>query len=193
MNQCLRPCQCAVSTEEYASEAARVLEFLSSNGKNTVAVLAAARDRACDETDFEEAAYIHKRIEEVQAASGLRDEVAREAREFNGVALTPDVETAYFRLWPMVQGLWQEPIVLDFDSANAGAKSLDECLRERLSTAMNSVETARKRTDDLAIFARWYFSSSRDGQWFTFTTLADLNYRRLVREISKMAKSRANL
>jgi excinuclease ABC subunit C len=28
MNQCLRPCQCAVSTEEYTTEAQRVAEFL---------------------------------------------------------------------------------------------------------------------------------------------------------------------
>lgn len=191
MNQCLRPCQSAVTGEEYASEAGRVLEFLSSNGNSTVAVLATARDRACEEMDFEGAGYIHKRIERIQAMAGLRDDVVRDAREFKGIALTADVDPECFRLWPMVQGLWHEPIVLNFDIANNGAKSLDECLRERLSIAINSIEIGRKRTEDLAIFARWYFSSSRDGQWFAFTNLAELNYRRLVREISKLAKARA--
>jgi hypothetical protein len=36
----------------------------------------------------------------------------------------------------------------------------------------------------MAVFARWYYSSWRDGQWFPFLKLADLNYRKLVREIS---------
>ncbi|MBV9084649.1 MAG: excinuclease ABC subunit C, partial [Acidobacteriaceae bacterium] len=33
MNQCLRPCQCVVTREEYGTEAARVAEFLGTNGR----------------------------------------------------------------------------------------------------------------------------------------------------------------
>ncbi|MFL6352405.1 MAG: hypothetical protein ACJ74Z_11225 [Bryobacteraceae bacterium] len=189
INQCLRPCQCAVTTEEYATEVARVGDFLSTNGKSTLNALSAARDRACEDTDFEQAAYIHKRIERVNAAAAARDEVVDDVQRFNGVALTRAVQSRQFRLWLMVGGFWQEPITLDFSASEARTQSLDQELRERISVALESVVTEGKRIEELAIFSRWYFSSWRDGYWYRFRTLADLNYRRLVRDISKMAQA----
>ena len=189
MNQCLRPCQCAVTTEEYGTEAARVAEFLSSNGKSAAGVLSAARDRACEETDFEQAAQIHKRLEKVNAAASVRHEVVTDIRQFDGVALTRSSEKRQFRLWPMLEGLWQESVTLDFSAEESRAKSLDREIRERLSEALSTRRTTGKRVEELAIFSRWYFSSWRDGEWFPFRTLADLNYRRLVRQISGMLKA----
>jgi excinuclease ABC subunit C len=186
INQCLRPCQCAVTAEEYASEVARVADFLSTNGRSTLNILSAARDRACEETDFEQAAHIHKRVEKVNAAAAARDEVIREVQYFNGVALTPAVQPGQFRLWPMLGGHWQEPITLNFAADQARTKSLDQELREQISESLTNVNTEGKRIEELAIFSRWYFSSWRDGHWYGFRTLADLNYRRLVRQVSRM-------
>jgi len=188
MNQCLRPCQCVVTKEEYASEAGRVAEFLATNGKNRIAALSAARDRACNDTDFEQAALIHKRIESVKAAAAARDEAVAEVREFNGVALTRGIETRCFRLWPMLAGYWQEPITLKFSAEESRSQSIDHELRERLTESLKEAEANGRRVEDLAIFSRWYYSSWRDGQWFPFRSLPDLNYRRLVREISNMVK-----
>ena len=70
MNQCLRPCQCAVSVDEYANEVVRVSEFLSTNGKTTLADLYTARERASSEMDFEQAAQLHKRLEKVKRGRG---------------------------------------------------------------------------------------------------------------------------
>ena len=189
MNQCLRPCQCAVTAEEYETEAGRVADFLSTNGRSTVTILSAARDRACEETDFEQAAQIHKRLERVNAAVGARHEVVREIHHFDGVALTRASGKRQFRLWPMLHGLWQECVALDFSAEESQAKSLDHELRERLSQSLSSPRTAGKRAEEVAIFSRWYFSSWRDGEWFPFQKLADLNYRRLVRQISTMLKA----
>jgi hypothetical protein len=188
INQCLRPCQCVVTAEEYASEVTRVAEFLSTNGRSTLNLLSAARDRACEETDFEQAAYIHKRIDKVNAAVAARDEVITEIQQFNGVALTPAVQSRQFRLWPMLGGLWQEPITLNFTAEEARTKSLDQELREQISGSLAKANAQGKRIEELAIFSRWYFSSWCDGHWYRFRTLADLNYRRLVRQISKMAQ-----
>ena len=189
MNQCLRPCQCAVTEEEYGSEVARLADFLSNNGKGAVAVLSAARARAAESTDFEQAAQIHKRIEKMTAAAAARHEVISNIQSFNGVALTRALEPRQFRLWPMLAGYWQEPLTLDFTGQDAHARSLDQELRERLHTALAEPYLESKRVEDLAIFSRWYYSSWRDGQWFPFRTLADLNYRRLVREISNLVKT----
>lgn len=189
MNQCLRPCQCAVTPEEYASEAARIAEFLDTNGKTALATLSAARERACESTDFEEAAQIHKRLEKIGAAASVRDPVIAEVHEFNGVALTRSLEARRFQLWPLLGGFWQEPLQLDFSSEESRATSLDHDLRERLTAALSSPHRDGNRAEQLALFSRWYYSSWRDGEWFPFHTLADLNYRRLVREISKMVKA----
>jgi excinuclease UvrABC nuclease subunit len=189
MNLCIRPCQCAVSVDEYATEVQRVAEFLSTNGRNAVGALSAARDRACEATDFEQAAQLHKRIEKVTAAAATRDVVIAEAHQLQGIALTRGIGRRQLKLWPMSEGYWQEPLVLDFSMEEAGAKSLDHELRERLKSALSDTTRSGKRLEDLAIFARWYYSSWRDGHWFPFRSLNDLNYRRLVREISNILKT----
>jgi excinuclease ABC subunit C len=191
MNQCLRPCQCAVTAQEYGTECVRVADFLSTNGKSATAALSSARDRACEETDFEQAAQIHKRIEKIAAAAGARDAVVAEIHRFSGVALTRAAERRQFRLWPVFEGFWQEPVALDFSAEENRATSLDHELRDRLTESLAAPRTAGKRAEELAIFSRWYFSSWRDGEWFPFRTLGDLNYRRIVRQISSLVKSEA--
>jgi hypothetical protein len=190
MNQCLRPCQARVSSDEYQSEAVRVREFLADNGRSTMAALSEARDRASEAMDFEQAALIHKRIEKVQAAISARDKAVSELHEFHGVAVTRGSTDQEFKLWPMWQGLWQDPVVLDFAPTGDRRIPLDLEIRERLTESLANPVQDRKASEDLAIFSRWYFSSWRDGEWFPFRTQKDLNYRRLVRELSKMSKDR---
>jgi excinuclease ABC subunit C len=187
MNQCLRPCQCAVSPEEYAGEAARVLDFLETNGQSSVTSLSVARQKASSEMDFEMAAQIHKRLERVNAAAATRDRSITSVGAFNGVALTPAFGERQFRLWPIVAGYWQEPVPVDLSSEAPRARSLDREVRELLESSLQSPQTAGRTVEHLALFSRWYHSSWRDGHWFPFRTLADLNYRKLVRELSKMA------
>ena len=189
MNQCLRPCQCAVTAEEYGSESRRVAEFLSSNGKSAVVTLSTAREHASADLDFERAAQIHKRLEKINTAVACRDSVVAAVTEFNGVALTRAAGPNRFHLWPMFQGYWQEPIILDVSVQTSKAKSLDHEIREALAHSLSKVSLEGKRVEQIALFSRWYYSSWRDGQWFPFDTLANLNYRRLVREISNMAKA----
>jgi excinuclease UvrABC nuclease subunit len=187
MNQCLRPCQCAVTPEEYAGESARVLDFLATNGQNSATNLSVARQKASSAMDFELAAQIHKRLERVNAAASARDRSITAVDEFNGVALTPGFGEREFRLWPMFAGYWQESVLLDLSVEAPGAKSLDREIRELLEASLQTVQNEGRRVEHFALFARWYYSSWRDGHWFPFRTLADLNYRKLVRELSKMA------
>ena len=189
MNQCMRPCQCAVTREEYGAETQRVNDFLATNGRAALSVLTTARDRAAEQTDFEQAAQIHKQVEKMRAASTARDEVVGNVYRMNGVALTRGVEAGEFRLWPMREGYWQDGLRLDIAQDDEQAKSLDQTLRELLSTGLRLPVKQGSRAEDLAIFARWYYSSWRDGTWFPFRTIEDLNYRKLVKEISALAKA----
>ncbi|MBV9156179.1 MAG: hypothetical protein JO097_07940, partial [Acidobacteriaceae bacterium] len=98
-------------------------------------------------------------------------------------------ETRSLRFWPMLAGYWQTPITLSFSGEERSAKSLDQELRERFADSDRNRDAGGSQLEELAIFTRWYYSSWRDGEWFPFHSIADLNYRRLVREISKMMKA----
>ncbi len=154
-----------------------------------LSTLSSAREKASEALDFEQAAYIHKRIERLRNAIAARDEVVSEAAHFNGVALTRDAGIGRVRLWPMQEGLWRTPLTIDLSSEQPQAKSLDALLRETLSDALEAPAQEGKPAEHLALFLRWYRSSWRDGEWFPYRTLADLNYRKLVREISKLLKA----
>ncbi len=189
MNQCMRPCQSAVTRQEYATETQRVSEFLTSNGRSAIAALSTARDRAADQTEFEQAAQMHRQIEKMRGAAGVRNEVVANVYYLNGVALTRGLGPRELRLWPMLEGRWQEGLRLEIPQDDSQAKSLDQAIRELLTKCLQTASNEGQRTEDLAIFARWYYSSWRDGEWFPFGKLEDLNYRRLVRAISSMMKT----
>jgi excinuclease ABC subunit C len=69
MKMCLAPCFRGCTDRRYAEETARVRDYLASRGDCTIAQLAAERDRASANLDFEEAARLHLRIEKVKAAA----------------------------------------------------------------------------------------------------------------------------
>jgi hypothetical protein len=194
MNQCLRPCQCAVSQDEYANEVFRLDEFLATNGKTAAAALTTARERASLEMDFEQAAYLHKRLEKVTAASASRDNVVASLDKFNGIALTRGIGEQECQLFPMLAGYWQNPLILHFNPVEPAARSLDKELREKIAAglatpAQQPQAASPQRLEHLALFSRWFYSSWRDGHWFPFVKVEDLNYRRLVREISNLSRA----
>ncbi len=188
MNQCLRPCQCAVTAAEYESEASRVRNFLLTNGRSSISVLVSSRGRACQDMDFEQADQIHKRIEKLKAAAALRDPVISEIGSLNGIALTRSRREGQCILWPMLHGCWQDAITLDLSRHDAQPESLDSELREALSRGLSKPHPEGNQAEEIAVFSRWYHSSWRDGEWFPFTDLSRLNYRKLVRELGKVVQ-----
>jgi excinuclease ABC subunit C len=114
--------------------------------------------------------------------------VIGEIHEFNGIALTRSVVAGEFLLWPLLKGLWQDALPFSIgDNNSASSDSLDRQLREVFTRGLGKPRVSGNRTEELAIFSRWYYSSWRDGEWFPFDSLAGLNYRKLVRQLSKMA------
>jgi hypothetical protein len=190
MNQCMRPCQLAVTPKEYATEVSRVADFLVSNGRHMTGVLTAARERACEAMEFEQAARIHRDMERVKGVVGLRDEIITEVHELNGVALTLGLSPRSVALWPMLAGYWQPPLTIDFANPDSSAKSLDRQLREQLGQHLAAPNLEGDRLEQMALLSRWYYSTWRDGTWFAFRDLADLDYRALVRRISAMVRER---
>jgi excinuclease ABC subunit C len=192
MNLCLRPCQCVVSADEYRAEADTVADTLLSNGKSTLHSLSLARDKAAAEMDFEEAAQIHKRVERLKAAVKSRDEVITAVNRFSGIAVTTGSAEHEFRLWPCLEGYWQEPVTIPISESSDGQSvSLDSRLRELLTPVF--LNPCREGTpgENLALFARWYYSSWRDGEWIPCTQFDGPVCRKLIRSLSKMARETA--
>jgi len=189
MNMCLRPCQQAVTDEEYASETTRVDEFLRGRGAALIETTKAARDRFSEELSFEEAARQHARLEKIQEIVKLPGELAREARALHGVAVTPSAEPESVRLWFLREGCWLNPRTLPLSLDQT--ISLDGRLREITSTLEDP--DPKLRPDHLALLAKWFYSSWRDGEWLSFDDPPALSYRKLVNAIHRVAKSSSDV
>jgi excinuclease ABC subunit C len=193
MNMCLRPCQQAVGQEEYASEVTRLTGFLSTDGRSQTDTVLRARDRASGEMQFEEAARLHKQAEKIQQVLRLRDDLVRDIDELHGVAVTGSVSEGCVELWFMLKGVWLPPVRFSVAASGDHAVSLDRRLRETTAAFRPPKFSVQQRQDHLALLARWYYSSFRDGEWLSFSALEDVPYRKLVRAISRVATSAASL
>ena len=184
MNMCLRPCQAIVGPEEYATEVVRVKEFLLTRGASLIETHQAARERFSAEMEFEEAARQHKVLERIQTAVKLRDELASDAGQLSGLAVLPSFEPQFVDLIFMSNGQWlplrRFPLVMP----DGQPVSLDKRLREEaaLQPAAEKISISEKQ-EHLAILARWYYSSWRDGEWIP----NPISYRKLVGAVHRMA------
>ncbi len=189
MNQCLRPCQLIVGPVEYQSEARRVADFLHTRGASLREAIAKARDRSSENLDFEEAARQHKRLDRLDALLAPLSEISADLRHANGVSAVKS--PAGVDLYFLLNGLWQNPIALDFQS-KAG-ESMDSRLRHVVDSLPDPQPSLKEREEHLALLHRWYFSSWRDSEWLPFAAKAELPYRKLVRLISRARNPSAKM
>lgn len=187
MSMCLRPCQQVVGAEEYAHEVARVTEFLRTGGRSLLDAIAHSRDRLSEEMQFEEAARQHKRYEKVQEALKLRDDLACDVARLNGVAITRSLAPDAVEMWFVRDGAWQRPRRFSFEVQDGKPVSLDRRLRETFAAVEPCKPANRERRERLALLARWYYSTWRDGEWLSFETYDDIPYRKLVHAVSRVA------
>jgi excinuclease ABC subunit C len=191
MNMCLRPCQQAVTIQEYASESARVAEFLSTGGKHLLSTAEAARDRLSTEMQFEEAARQHKRIEQIAAVLKQRDDLATDLDRLNGIAVTP-LRAGAVTLWFFERGAWNSRLDLDVQPHAADPVPLDRRLKDTFQSLPQIETGVRERQEHIALLARWYYSSWRDGEWLAFDSRDKIPYRKLVHAVSRMANAPVN-
>ena len=65
--------------------------------------------------------------------------------------------------------------------------SLDRKLRETFAALTPRKLAVRERQEYLALLARWYYSSWRDGEWLAFDSYEQIPYRKLVNAVSRVA------
>ena len=188
---CLRPCQQVVGPEEYGYEVERVQQFLRTNGGSLLVSIEKSRDRFSEEMMFEEAARQHKRLEKIHEVLKLRDELARSTDHLHGMVITAALEPNAVELWPVRAGEWLHAHLLRFEITEGKPVSLDRRLRElfvSLEQTPQTAQTMRERQEYLALLARWFYSSWRDGEWIFFDSFAAVPYRKLVNAISRVAR-----
>jgi excinuclease UvrABC nuclease subunit len=188
MGMCLRPCQEVVGPAEYGHEVARVVDFLRTDGRSLLEAIGHSRDRLSEEMMFEEAARQHKRYERVQEVLKFRDELARDVDRLNGVAITRSLAASAVEMWFLRDGNWQEPQRFGFEVQEGKTVSLDRKLRETFAAVAPRKLTVRERQEYLALLARWYYSTWREGEWIGFDSYDDIPYRKLVHAVSRVAK-----
>src|SRR5580692_9255739 len=188
MGMCLRPCQQVVGPAEYNHEIERVLEFLRTDGHSLLDSIARSRDRLSEEMQFEDAARQHKRFEKVQEVLKLRDELACDIDRFHGVAIAPSVAPDSVDLWMVLAGHLQPAQRFSFEVEEGKPVSLDRKLRETFSALEPRALPVRERQECLALLARWYYSTWRDGEFVSFESFADAPYRKLVNAVSRVAR-----
>jgi excinuclease ABC subunit C len=191
MGMCLRPCQQIVGPDEYRHEVDRVVEFLATNGRSLLDSVSAARGQLSETMDFEEAARQHKRFEKIQEVLKLRDDLARDIDRLHGVSVTRSVAPDAVELWFVREGHWQQAQRLSFEVTDGKTVSLDRRLRETVAAVQSRTLPLRERQEYLALFARWYYSSWRDGEWLSFDDYENIPYRKLVHAVSRVARREA--
>ena len=187
MGMCLRPCQQVVGPDEYRHEVERVTEFLATGGRSLVEPISHARDRFSEEMEFEEAARQHRRLEKVEEALKSADELARDIDRLHGAAITPSVAPDAVELWIVRGGWWLGRRRFSFEVREGKPVSLDGALRDTFNSLDPARLTLSARQEYLALLARWYYSSWREGEWVAFDDFARIPYRKLVHAVSRVA------
>jgi excinuclease ABC subunit C len=189
MNLCLRPCQMAVSPDEYRAEATRVATFLASDPTVPLRQLTVARDRAAEELDFEYASELHRQREKMAAAVDSRPELSSEVSRLSGLAVTNAAQPGTFWLRPLHQGCWHKPVLFSLEGEASRNTSLDSRIREVTGTLNDSAREEGDRSEHLALLTRWFYSTYRSGEWFPVQKSGDYPIRRLAGGISRLAKT----
>ena len=172
MNMCRRPCQLAITPEEYRAEARQTQEFLVTQGDVTQEHLSRQREQASERLDFEAAARLHQRHEQIRQLLSEAGPLARGLEELQGLAVLPSSRTDSIVLWPLQQGIWLQPHSL----APAEIGSLQQ---DALWQASPEPVSADRREQHLALLARWFYSTWRDGEWIACEQNTPVSVRRL--------------
>lgn len=201
MGMCLRPCQALVTREAYLEEAARVAEFLSTQGGSLLRALEAEREAASAELNFEEAARLHKRLEKVEAALeaselARRGGLATDLERLHGMVIQPSATPQAVELFPVHRGFVLSQITFSLapDRETGKPVSLDARLRELPAPGQEPPApggSSRVRSEHLALLTRWFYRGTRRGEWVAFESFDKLPFRRLVNAIGRVARNEA--
>ncbi len=111
MKMCLAPCFKGCTDDRYAQEAASVHAFLETRGASLVERVAAERDAASAELDFERAAQTHAKLQKVQAVASLMPAAVHQLSKLVGLILQPSSEPESVSCFLLTHGVILGPVL----------------------------------------------------------------------------------
>jgi len=199
MKMCLAPCFGGCTPAEYADEVSRAAAFLRSGGASLTDALAEERESASAQLDFEHASALHKRLEKIQELRRALPELVRPIEQLHAVILVRASGENAVALFTVRGGTIADPFFLQFGELAGQPRSAEQILRELLEPATTQADEASpKRTasgsfaiqeleDHLALLARWFYGSPREGEiFFQETRPAGWPYRRILRACRRL-------
>ena len=131
-----------------------------------------------------------KRLGKVEDVLKLRDDLARDVDRLNGVAITPSLAHDAVEMWFLRDGAWCPPQRFGFEVHEGKPVSLDHQLRDTFAAVAPRKLTVRERREYLALVARWFYSTWREGEWLSFDSYREIPYRKLVNAVSRVARTK---
>ena len=109
MKMCLAPCFGGCSDERYAEEAENVERFLATRGESRLVELRAARDRASERLEFEEAAAAHAQVLRVESIAALAPEMVQPLNRLRVLLLQASAEPGEVAVFLFEEGSLRGP------------------------------------------------------------------------------------
>jgi excinuclease ABC subunit C len=191
MKMCLAPCYAGCSKEQYDVEVNRLVQFLDTNSHSLHDALTRERENASEQLDFEKAAAIHKKLEKLDDVLRGKPELSRRIQDLDAVILQRTREEHSIAFFAVHGGRLAEPFHLRFGDTGKPA-SAEEAVRDYIegpgsaapAANMNVRQSAAELGEHLALLAKWFFSSPREGE--IFFREKDWPYRRILRACSRL-------
>lgn len=188
MRMCMAPCFQGCSEGEYHEEIERVVEFLASEGQSLARRLQAERDQASENLDFENAAQLHRKVEKIHGALALKPEPVRNVNDLHAVLVLPGVEPKTVCFFLMCSGKLRGPRELDLGENVSSPLSLDERFRLLFEGLLGQADDSSGASswEHLGLFARWYYSSFRQGELVMLSSPSQIPHAKLIRVCRKI-------
>jgi len=195
MKMCLAPCFAGCSKEEYDAEVNRLVQFLDSGGGSLHDALARDRESASEQLDFEKAAALHKKLDKLDDVLRGKPDLSRRIQNLDAVILQRTAGEQSIAFFAVRGGRLAEPFSRQFGDTGKPT-SAEEAVRDYLEAVTNAApvtnanvrQSAAELGEHLALVARWFFSSPREGE--IFFRDKDWPYRRILRACSRLLSPR---
>ncbi len=189
MKMCLAPCFQGCTDGQYTAETARVQAFFDSGGQSLVREIAAARDKASSDLEFETAAALHDQLEKLRPVLAQSPEIVHRLDRLAGLMIQPAAEPESVTFFRFERACLSPPITFSLRTAPESGKvhSMEARIQNALAAAPPAPACSQRETlEHLAILKRWYFRSSKIGEIFFADEKGDLPMRRIVRGVSRV-------
>jgi excinuclease UvrABC nuclease subunit len=201
MKMCLAPCFRGCTDDEYRAEVVRVEDFLDSRGESLKRQMAAERDAASAQMEFESAAAIHARLDKLTPVLQQLPEFVRRIDELHAIIVQKSRQPENVALFRVDGGALAGPLEFPISGAEhtksqSLSRSVSQSMEARIQAALvafpaSKPGSALERMEHLAILKRWCYRGTRAGEIFFADSRGELPMRRLVRGIGRVYKGEA--